>query len=58
MDVLALNNPESQKFANFFKEICPKELTLNKSNISNDRTPFLDLGLKIEQGCLYTKIYD
>ena len=30
-----------------------KELTLNKSNtcISNDRTHFLDLDLKIEHGC-------
>ena len=37
-DVLALNNPEFQKFAN---EIYFKELTLNKSNISNDRTTFL-----------------
>ena len=35
-----------------------KELTLNKSNISNDRTPFCDLDLKIGQGCLYIKIYD
>ena len=54
-DVLALNNTDFQKFA---KEIYPKELTLNKSNVSNDHTPFLDLDLKIEQGSLCTKIYD
>ena len=54
-DVLALNNPDFQKFA---KEIYPKEITLNKSNVSNDHTPFLDLDLKIEQGSLCTKIYD
>ena len=37
-DVLALNHEE---FQNCAKEIYSDELPLNKSNISNDRTPFL-----------------
>ena len=48
-DVSALNNQEFQKLAN---EIYPLELTLNKSYISNDHCPLLDLDVKIEQGCL------
>ena len=53
-DVLALHNLEFQKFGKNFI----LNLPLNKSKISNDRTPFLDLDLNIEQGCLYTKIYN
>ena len=45
-DVLAFINLEVQTFA---KEIYPKELTLNKSNISNDSAPFLDLDLKMNK---------
>ena len=43
-DILALSNPEFQKFAN---KIYPKKLNLNKSNTSYDRTPFVNLNLKI-----------
>ena len=38
-DVQALKQPEFKKFA---KEIYQKELTLNKSNTSNDCITFLD----------------
>jgi len=54
-DILALNNPD---FLTYAKEIYPKELTLTKSNNNNDHTPFLDLDLTIEHGCLSTKVYD
>ena len=37
--------------------INPKELTYKKSNIINNRTPFLDLVLKIEHDFLYAKNY-
>lgn len=54
-DILSLNNPT---FSNFITEIYPKELTLNKSNLTGDRCPFLDLDLSIINGKLHTKIYD
>ena len=52
-EILALNNPDFQEIA---KEMYPKELTLNKSNISNVHAPVLELDLTIEQGCLSTKL--
>ena len=54
-DILALNNPS---FSNFITDIYPSELTLNKSNVTGDRCPFLDLDLSIIDGKLHTKVYD
>lgn len=54
-DILSLNNPT---FSNFITDIYPSELTLNKSNVTDDRCPFLDLDLRIIDGKLHTKIYD
>ena len=54
-DILALNNPT---FSNFINDIYPKELTLNKSNLTDSRCPFLDLDLSIINGRLHTKVYD
>ena len=54
-DILALNNPT---FSNFINDIYPKELTLNKSNLTDSRCSFLDLDLSIINGRLHTKVYD
>ncbi len=52
---MALNNPD---FSTFIKDIYPKELTLIKSNLNSNHTPFLDLDIYLENGTLTTKIYD
>ena len=39
-------------------QIYPPELQLNKANISDTETPFLDLNLSISIGFVSSKIYD
>ncbi|KAK3090313.1 hypothetical protein FSP39_010856, partial [Pinctada imbricata] len=36
----------------------PEELTLNKANVTNTETPFLDLNIKIINGEIHTRVYD
>ena len=54
-DILTVNNPEFLKYA---AKIYPKELQLNKANTNSKCCAFLDLTLKIQNGKVYTKIYD
>ncbi|KAK3095506.1 hypothetical protein FSP39_015472 [Pinctada imbricata] len=35
-----------------------QELTLNKANVTNTETPFLDLNIKIINGEIHTRVYD
>ena len=54
-DILNLDNPhfETIRFL-----IYPKELTLNKANISDKSASFLDLNLSINNDVISSKIYD
>ena len=54
-DILNINNPY---FDSFIADIYPKELQLNKANISDNSAAFLDLNLEINHGYITTKIYD
>ena len=40
------------------RQIYPSELQLNKANISDTETPFLDLHLSVVNGFVSSKIYD
>ena len=55
-DLLALNDGES--FGSFHKEIYPVELQLNKENVVNTETNFLDLHIKINNRTFTTMLYD
>ena len=54
-DILTIDNPAFELYKN---EIYPQELTLNKANLSNTETPFLDLNIKIVNGKIHTSVYD
>ena len=45
-------------FLTFVKQIYPKELTLNESNITNDSCQFLDLEIPLFQGKFSKRAYD
>ena len=55
-DLLALNDGGS--FERFYKDIYPEELQLNKENVTNDCTDFLDLHIYIENGVFMTRLFD
>ena len=55
-DLLALNDGKS--FENFFEDIYPEELQLNKENVDDRNTNFLDLHISIENGVFTTKLFD
>ena len=55
-DLLALNDGKS--FESFRKEIYPPELQLNKENIIDTETNFLDLHIKINNKTFTTMLYD
>ena len=54
-DILDINNIY---FDNMVRNIYPAELQLNKANISDTETSFLDLHLFISNDIVSTKIYD
>ena len=54
-DILTIDNPVFEKYKD---EIYPQELTLNKANVTNTETPFLDLNIKIINGEIHTSVYD
>ncbi|KAK3106627.1 hypothetical protein FSP39_023983 [Pinctada imbricata] len=54
-DILTIDNPVFEKYKNV---IYPQELILNKANVSNTETPFLDLNIKIVNGEIHTSVYD
>ena len=54
-DILNIDNTH---FDDFVKTIYPRELTLNKANISDQAASFLDLDISIKDNVLSTKIYD
>ena len=54
-DIFNIDNPY---FHNMISLIYPKELKLNKANISDVSAAFLDLDLSINNGIVSTKIYD
>ena len=43
---------------NFFEDIYPEELQLNKENVDDWNTNFLDLHISIENGVFTTKLFD
>ena len=54
-DILNIDNPVFEHYKN---DIYPQELTLNKANTSDLKTPFLDLDIKIVNGEIQTSVYD
>ena len=54
-DILNIDNPY---FDTMISSIYPKELQLNKANVSDTSASFLDLDLTISNGFISTKIYD
>ena len=54
-DLLNINN---NFFDSMVNRIYPSELQLNKANVSDAETSFLDLHLSISDGFVKTKIYD
>ena len=54
-DLLNIDNPYFEGMVN---QIYPSELQLNKANISDTETPFLDLHLSVANGFVSSKIYD
>ena len=55
-DLLTLNDGAS--FEQYHHEIYPAELQLNKENVANNMTTFLDLHITIEEGVFKTKLFD
>ena len=53
-----LQNIVNIYFEHIIDRIYPTELQLNKTNLSDTETPFLDLNLLISNGTVSTKIYD
>ena len=53
-----LLNIDIPYFEGMVNQIYPPELQLNKANISDTETPFLDLHLSVANGFVSTKIYD
>ena len=54
-DLLNIDNDFSDSMVN---RVYPSELELNKANVSDTQTSFLDLHLSISDGFVKTKIYD
>ena len=53
-----LLNIDNNFFDSIINRIYPSELQLNKANLSDTETSFLDLHLSISDGFVQTKIYD
>ena len=54
-DIFTIDNPEFEKH---IPDIYPAELQLNKANISDKETSFLDLNIKIIGSDIHTSVYD
>ena len=54
-DIFTIDNPE---FAEHIPDIYPRELQLNKANISDKETSFLDLYIKVVGSNIHTRVYD
>ena len=54
-DIFNIDNPF---FDSFIPSIYPKELKLNKANVSDVSAAFLDLDLSVNNGTVSSKIYD
>ena len=55
-DLLAINDGHS--FEQYYRDIYPDELQLNKENESDLSTNFLDLHIEIDNGVFTTRIFD
>ena len=53
---LNLDNPIQGIYGDFISSVYPKELTLNKANISDTSAAFLDLDLSADNGKILQKI--
>ena len=58
VDSYDLFNIENPSFQGMVNQIYPPELQLNKANISDTETLFLDFHLSISNGFVSSKIYD
>ena len=54
-DIFTIDNPESEKY---IPDIYPAELQLNKASISDKKTSFLDLNIKVIGSDIHTSVYD
>ena len=54
-DIFTIHNPE---FAEHIPDIYPRVLQLNKANISDKETSFLDLNIKVVGSNIHTSVYD
>ena len=54
-DIFTIDNPEFEKY---IPDIYPAELQLNKANISDKETSFLDLNIKVIGRDIHTSVYD
>ena len=53
-----LLNIDSVRFGHMVRRVCPAGLQLNKANVSDTVSAFLDLNLSIHNNIVSTKIYD
>ena len=53
-DLLAVNDGE--EFEKHFSEIYPPELELNKENVINTQTSFLELDIQLSDRSFFTKL--
>ncbi|KAK3097480.1 hypothetical protein FSP39_009988 [Pinctada imbricata] len=54
-DILTIDNPVFEKYKDV---IYPQELTLNKANVTDTESPFLDLNIKVVNGEIHASVYD
>ena len=54
-DIFTIDNHEFEKN---IPDIYPTELQLNKANISDEETSFLDLNIKVNGSDVHTSFYD
>ena len=54
-DIFTIDDPE---FAEHIPDIYPRELKLNKQNLSDKETSFLDLNIKVIDSNIHKKVYD
>ena len=54
-DIFTIDNPEFEKH---IPDIYPAKLQLNKANIADKETSFLDLNIKVIGSDIHTNVYD
>ena len=55
-DLLAIN--DGNEFENYYSDIYPSELELQKENVTNSETSFLELSIHLVDHTFVTKLYD